>query len=413
MAKAQERPPALSDIQQRRETPLPGFLGTASGGMAEGESPAVPRVPRPRCRGGAGARGGPAPGRPSPAPSVPPAGPGADGRHPPGSAAQPPGQRIRPRCHLLAGALLPHPAAAPVPPGPGRFPGRHRAAGHGNHPAAAGPALRARLRRLSLRADADHDLLRRLVPHGRCLRVRVAPHRPRGASPAPGSAAGAEPLPGARLAGDSLHPGLAGAGADAPGAADRPRHLRRRHRARGALGRPWLQRHLQPLLLQLPPPDPPEPGHLLPVRRGEERGAGGENHLPAVPAAGARLLLAPVPAGAAPVPGQRGAAAAEPGQGRRLRRPERPQRQQSLPVLPAGFPALLDASLPPHHPLLHQHQSCLALCPLRVHSFSHGFWVGISFLGSSRDVLYRPHQEESLPCPVPPCPGCPCRDKEP
>ncbi|XP_031961586.1 uncharacterized protein LOC116442552 isoform X1 [Corvus moneduloides] len=109
MAKAQERPPALSDIQQRRETPLLGFLGTASGGMAEGESPAVPRVPRPRCRGGAGARGGPAPGRPSPAPSVPPAGPGADGRHPPGSAAQPPGQRIRPRCHLLAGALLPHP----------------------------------------------------------------------------------------------------------------------------------------------------------------------------------------------------------------------------------------------------------------------------------------------------------------
>ncbi|XP_059703655.1 collagen alpha-1(I) chain-like isoform X1 [Haemorhous mexicanus] len=293
-------------------------------------------------------------------------GPGADGRHPPGRAAQPPGQRIRPRCHLLAGALLPHPAAPPVPPGPGRFPGCHRAAGHGNHPAAASPALRARLRRLSLRADADHDLLRRLVPHGRCLRVRVAPHRPRGASPAPGSAAGAEPLPGERLAGNSLRAGLAGARADAPGAAARPRHLRRRHRARGALGR--LQRHLQPLLLQLSPPDPSEPGHLLPVRRGQKRGAGGENHLPAVPAAGARLLLAPVPAGAAPLPGERGAAAARPGPGRRLRGQERPQRPQSLAVFPAGFPALLDASLPPHRPLLHQHQPCLALCALRVRS---------------------------------------------
>ncbi|XP_041261512.1 uncharacterized protein LOC121336437 isoform X2 [Onychostruthus taczanowskii] len=65
-------------------------------GMAEGQSPAVPRVSHPPPRGGS-------------APPVPPAGPGADGRHPPGRAAQPPGQRIRPRCHLLAGPLLPHP----------------------------------------------------------------------------------------------------------------------------------------------------------------------------------------------------------------------------------------------------------------------------------------------------------------
>ncbi|XP_059703657.1 uncharacterized protein LOC132327950 isoform X3 [Haemorhous mexicanus] len=122
------------------------------------------------------------------------------------------------------------------------------------------------------------------------------------------------------------------------------------------------------LSLQLSPPDPSEPGHLLPVRRGQKRGAGGENHLPAVPAAGARLLLAPVPAGAAPLPGERGAAAARPGPGRRLRGQERPQRPQSLAVFPAGFPALLDASLPPHRPLLHQHQPCLALCALRVRS---------------------------------------------
>ncbi|KAL2308848.1 hypothetical protein Nmel_005018, partial [Mimus melanotis] len=108
----------------------------------------------------------------------------------------------------------------------------------------------------------------------------------------------------------SVPPSQAAARADAPGSAARPRLLHR-HRARGALARPRLQRHLQPLLLQLPPPDPPEPRHLLPDRRGEERG--GENPLPAVRAAGARLLLAPVPAAAAPLPGERGAAAARPG----------------------------------------------------------------------------------------------------
>lgn len=211
------------------------------------------------------------------------------------------------------------------------------------------------------------DLLRRLVPHGRCLRVRVAPHRPRGASLAPGSAAGpcparaqrgialapgssraiqdspfsrefgvplvppaaaapaapahgaspagAEPLAGARLAGNSLHPGLvgarrrpaplgaprpcqdvpglshpslpkAGAGADAPGAAARPRHLRHRHRARGALGRPRLQRHLQPLLLQVRPLRPrPCPGH----RCGPRDTAGGLG--PAAPLCPSSCLL--------------------------------------------------------------------------------------------------------------------------
>ncbi|XP_058718343.1 uncharacterized protein LOC131591549 [Poecile atricapillus] len=178
--------------------------------------------------------------------------------HPP-CPLQPPGQRSHPGGHLLAGALLSppgpggerevrdaryrhparspgaagprepgegggssrgsglmpavslSPAAAAVPAGPGGFPGCQRRAGHGNHPGAAGPALRARLGRLPLREDARHDLLLGLAPHARCLRVRIAPSRPRGAIPAPGSAAGAEPLPGERPAGNSLGPGLVGA----------------------------------------------------------------------------------------------------------------------------------------------------------------------------------------------------------
>lgn len=138
------------------------------------------------------------------------------------------------------------------------------------------------------------------------------------APPAPAhgaSPAGAEPLAGARLAGNSLHPGLvgarrrpsplgaprpcqdvpglshpslpkAGAGADAPGAAARPRHLRHRHRARGALGRPRLQRHLQPLLLQVRPLRPrPCPGH----RCGPRDTAGGLG--PAAPLCPSSCLL--------------------------------------------------------------------------------------------------------------------------
>ncbi|XP_040401084.1 uncharacterized protein LOC121064012 isoform X3 [Cygnus olor] len=61
---------------------------------------------------------------------------------------------------------------------------------------------------------------------------------------------------------------------------------------------------------------------------------------------------------------------AGPGEGR-LRRQEHPQCQQSLTLLPAGFPALLGASLPPHHPLLHQRQTCLGLCPLCCYSPDH------------------------------------------
>ncbi|XP_065524268.1 uncharacterized protein LOC136008640 isoform X2 [Lathamus discolor] len=115
----------------------------------------------------------------------------------------------------------------------------------------------------------------------------------------------------------------------------------------------------------------------------EGRGPGGENHLLLVPAAGAQLLHAPVPQGAAPVPEGRRGATADAGEGR-LCRQEPPQWQQSFPLLPAGFPALLGSSLPPHPPLLHQHQTYLGLCPLHCHSPEHlpaglpaqpGLWV--------------------------------------
>ncbi|XP_074725695.1 uncharacterized protein LOC141943888 isoform X3 [Strix uralensis] len=75
------------------------------------------------------------------------------------------------------------------------------------------------------------------------------------------------------------------------------------------------------------------------------------------------LLVLSACTGEALVPEEGGGALADPGAGR-LRGQEHPQCQQSLPLFPAGFPALLGASLPPHPPLLHQHQACLSLCPL-------------------------------------------------
>ncbi|XP_069720130.1 uncharacterized protein [Phaenicophaeus curvirostris] len=175
-------------------------------------------------------------------------------------------------------------------------------------------------------------------------------------------------VPGEHLAGVAVHPGLAGDSAHTAGAADRPRHLQHRHRTEShrALERQPL-RDLQPVLLQLPAPHPPRSGCLLRVRREEGRGPGGENRLLLVPAAGAQLLHAPVPPGEAVVPEDRGSAFAGPGEGR-LREQEHPQRQHRLPLLPAGFPALLGTSLPPHPHLLHQHQTCLGFCPLCCYS---------------------------------------------
>ncbi|XP_072712524.1 uncharacterized protein [Ciconia boyciana] len=79
------------------------------------------------------------------------------------------------------------------------------------------------------------------------------------------------------------------------------------------------------------------------------------------------LLVLSCCTGEALVPEECRGALADPGEGR-LCGQEHPQRQQSLSLLPAGFPALLGASLPPHPPLLHQYQTCLSLCPLRCYS---------------------------------------------
>ncbi|XP_041261513.1 collagen alpha-1(I) chain-like isoform X3 [Onychostruthus taczanowskii] len=310
-------------------------------GMAEGQSPAVPRVSHPPPRGGS-------------APPVPPAGPGADGRHPPGRAAQPPGQRIRPRCHLLAGPLLPHPAAPPVPPGPGRFPGCHRAAGHGNHPAAAGPALRARLRRLSLRADADH---------------------------------GAEPLPGERLAGNSLRAGLVRP-PPCPGHRCSPRD------AGGASGPAAPLCPCSCLLLIHPNRD-------MCSQSGGDNNAGLEEKIVLLlylllvlgccsllyrrvrlRCRGNAALPLLSPAGDGGFGGRSGRSVGKaslyfqlvfllcwtPGKPGGVSPAPRALQGHSGGVPPRNVPLCPTHSLPPRHPLLHQHQPCLALCPLCVHS---------------------------------------------